>query len=116
MRLKPILSYKYIELWAKASEWVQEAEHIVIVGYSFNSADEHFNDILRNLHFNKKIDIIVPEATTEYFKSRIEKIFEIPANQFDRVLVQGKEALKKNNIRLIKAIATDIDIDKLLNS
>ena len=116
LRLKPILSYKYIELWAKASEWVQEAEHIVIVGYSFNSADEHFNDILRKWHFNKKIDVIVPEATTEYFKSRIEKIFEIPANQFDRVLVQGKEALKKSNIRLIKAIATDIDIDKLINS
>ena len=116
LRLKPILSHKYIELWAKASEWVQEAEHIVIVGYSFNSADEHFNDILRNLYANKKIDIIVPEATTEYFKGRIEKIFGISANQFDRVLVQQKEALKKGNIRLIKAFATDIDIDKLFNS
>ena len=116
LRLKPILSYKYIELWAKASEWVQEAEHIVIVGYSFNSADEHFNDILRNLHPNKKIDIIVPEATTEYFKGRIEKIFGTPANQFVKNLVQGKTALKKGSIRLIEAIATDIDIDKLLNS
>lgn len=86
------------------------------MGYSFNSADEHFNDILRNLHANKKIDIIVPEATTEYFKGRIEKIFGIPASQFDKVVVQQKEALKKGNIRLIKAIATDINIDKLLDS
>ena len=116
MRLKPILSYKYIELWAKASEWVQEAEHIVIVGYSFNSADEHFNDILRNLHPNKKIDIIDPGATTDHFKGRIEKIFGTPANQFVKNLVQGKTALKKGSIRLIEAIATDIDIDKLLNS
>ena len=116
LRLKPILSHKYIELWAKASEWVQEADHIVIVGYSFNSADEHFNDILRNLYANKKIDIIVPEATTEYFKGRIEKIFGFSASQFDRVTVQGKPALQKSKIRLIKAIATDIDIDKLFNS
>ena len=116
LRLKPILSYKYIELWAKASEWVQEAEHIVIVGYSFNSADEHFNDILRNLHPNKKIDIIDPGATTDHFKGRIEKIFGTPANQFVKNLVQGKTALKKGSIRLIEAIATDIDIDKLLNS
>ena len=114
LRLKPILSYKYIELWAKASEWVQEAEHIVIMGYSFNSADEHFNDILRNLHPNKKIDIIDPGATTDHFKGRIEKIFGTPANQFVKNLVQGKTALK--SIRLIEAIATDIDIDKLLNS
>ncbi len=116
LRLKPILSYKYIELWAKASEWVQEAEHIVIMGYSFNSADEHFNDILRNLHPNKKIDIIDPGATTDHFKGRIEKIFGTPANQFVKNLVQGKTALKKGSIRLIEAIATDIDIDKLLNS
>ena len=116
LRLKPILSYKYIELWAKASEWVQEAEHIVIVGYSFNSADEHFNDILRNLHPNKKIDIIDPGATTDHFKGRIEKIFGTPANQFVKNLVQGKTALKKGSIRLIEAIATDIDIDKLLKS
>lgn len=116
LRLKPILSYKYIELWAKASEWVQEAEHIVIVGYSFNSADEHFNDILRNLHANKKIDIIDPGATTDHFKGRIEKIFGIPSNQFVKNSVQQKEALKKGNIRLIKAFATDIDIDKLFNS
>ena len=116
LRLKPILSYKYIELWAKASEWVQEAEHIVIMGYSFNSADEHFNDIVRNLHPNKKIDIIDPGATTDHFKGRIEKIFGTPANQFVKNLVQGKTALKKGSIRLIEAIATDIDIDKLLNS
>ena len=116
LRLKPILSYKYIELWAKASEWVQEAGHIVIVGYSFNSADEHFNDILRNLHPNKKIDIIDPGATTDHFKGRIEKIFGTPANQFVKNSVQGKTALKKGSIRLIEAIATDIDIDKLLNS
>lgn len=113
LRLKPILSHKYIELWAKAADWIREADHIVVVGYSFNTADEHFNDILRCLHSDKKIDIIVPEAITNNFKRRIEKIFGIPLNQFDKTTVQGKDAVQRGRIRLIKSYATDIDINQL---
>lgn len=72
LRLKPILSHKYIELWSQASQWVSEAKHIVVVGYSFNNADEHFNDILR-CHPDRRVDIVVPEACSEYFKNRMEK-------------------------------------------
>lgn len=36
LRLKPILSHRYIEDWHHASTWVKGAEHIVVVGYSFN--------------------------------------------------------------------------------
>lgn len=115
LRLKPILSHKYIELWAKASDWIKQADHIIVVGYSFNTADEHFNDILRCLHSDKRIDIIVPEATTDYFKKRIEKIFGIPSNQFDTTSVQGKQAVQKGNIRLIKGCATEIDVNQLFN-
>lgn len=38
LRLKPILSHRYIELWSKASDWVKAAQRIVVVGYSFNNA------------------------------------------------------------------------------
>ncbi|MDP8175655.1 hypothetical protein [Phocoenobacter skyensis] len=115
LRLKPVLSHKYIELWSKASQWIENAEHIIVIGYSFNTADEHFNDILRNLHSGKKIDIIVPEASCDYFKERIEKIFKVPANQFDQVDIQGEDAYQSGNIRLIPAKATDINIEELLN-
>lgn len=113
LRLKPVLSNKYIDLWSKSTEWIKEAEHIVIIGYSFNNADEHFNDILRCYHNNKKIDIIVPHADSEYFKNRIEKVFNVPKDQLTKVTVQNKSALKCRNIRLISAYATEIDVSKL---
>jgi hypothetical protein len=112
LRLKPILSHKYIELWSRASHWVKEENHIVIVGYSFNSADEHFNDILRN-HNEKKIDIVVPEASTDDFKARMEKVFGIPKDQFTKIKVNGLDALKCRNIRLIPAKADQIDLATL---
>lgn len=115
LRLKPILSHNYIELWSKASQWVRDAEHVVVIGYSFNGADEHFNDILRcNAHRN--IDVIVPEADTDYFKERMEKVFNIPKNQFDSVFIQGQQALQSSKLRLIPAKASDIDVAALFNN
>ena len=112
LRLKPILSHKYIELWAKAAQWVEEASHIVVVGYSFNNADEHFNDILR-VNSRKKIDIVVPRADKENFKERMQKVFNVSASHFDTITVQNFKALQSGNLRLICAKASDIDIGAL---
>ena len=114
LRLKPILSHRYIELWGRASAWVKEAKHIVIVGYSFNNADEHFNDILR-CHPDRKVDIVVPEAVTPEFVARMEKVFGTATNQYSTVKVNGHEAVQARKIRLIKAKADEIDVAALFN-
>lgn len=115
LRLKPILSHRYIELWSQASDWVREAKHIVAVGYSFNTADEHFNDILRS-HPDRHVDIIVPEAAQPAFVARMEKVFGTSANQYSKVKVNGFDALQAKKIRLIAAKASDIDISKLFEA
>lgn len=113
LRLKPVLSHRYIELWATASEWIETAKHIIVVGYSFNSADEHFNDIIRKRP-NTKVDIVVPEATSPAFLARMEKVFQIPVDQFSTVEVQGVKAKQARKVRLIPAYAAEIDLHSLL--
>lgn len=115
LRLKPILSHRYIELWSQASTWVKESKHIVVVGYSFNTADEHFNDILRS-HPDRKIDIVVPEATSHEFVARMEKVFGTSANQYNKVKIDGHDALQAKKVRLIAAKAADIDVSALFGS
>lgn len=112
LRLKPILSHRYIDLWGKASTWVKEAQRIVVVGYSFNNADEHFNDILR-VHPDRHVDIIAPEATSQSFLLRMEKVFGTAANQYNKVTVQGFECQQAKKIRLIAAKADEIDLPAL---
>lgn len=112
LRLKPILSHRYISLWSQASDWVVEAKHIVVVGYSFNNADEHFNDILR-VHPDRHIDVIAPEATTDYFLHRMEKVFGTAASQYSHCKVQGLDCRQARKVRLIAARADQVDITKL---
>ena len=82
------------------------------MGYSFNNADEHFNDILR-CHPDRRIDIVVPEATSKQFVGRMEKVFGTAANQFSTIKVNGFDALKAKKVRLIAARAADVNIAKL---
>jgi hypothetical protein len=114
LRLKPILSHRYIELWGQASDWIRDAKHIVVVGYSFNTADEHFNDILR-CHPDRKVDVVVPEATTPEFVNRMEKVFGTAGSQYNKVKVNGFDALQAKKVRLIKAKADEIDLAALFN-
>lgn len=112
LRLKPILAHRYIDLWSRASDWVKEASHIVVVGYSFNNADEHFNDILR-CHPDRKVDIVVPEAGTPDFLARMEKVFGTSASQYNKVKVHGHDALQAKKVRLIAAKAADVNVAAL---
>ncbi|MBL7965104.1 MAG: hypothetical protein JNM31_14820 [Flavobacteriales bacterium] len=112
LRLKPVLSFKYIELWYQAAQWIQSAKHIAIIGYSFNTSDEHFNDILRANH-GKRVDVISPNATGDHMQSRMEKVFSIPIGNWKTMQVQGHDARQANGIRLIAARADQIDLEKL---
>ena len=91
---------------------MKEANHIVVVGYSFNNADEHFNDILRN-YPGRRVDIVVPEATTPEFVARMEKVFGTSVNQYSKVKVNGRDALQAKKVRLIPARAGEIDVGAL---
>jgi hypothetical protein len=115
LRLKPILSHKYIELWHKASQWVHSAAKIIIVGYSFNNADEHFNDIIR-VNKDKKFDIVGPHVHGKTFLNRIEKVLGIPTNNLVSCHVQGKPCKKAGNIRLIEAKADEVNLEELFAS
>lgn len=112
LKLKPILSHKYIETWSKAAEWVNDAEKIVIVGYSFNTADEHFNDIIRKGK-HQKYDIVNPDALSSNFLKRVERIFGISETTFTNTKIQGKNSKTISNIRLIAAKADEINIKSL---
>ncbi|WP_421216907.1 hypothetical protein [Aeromonas enteropelogenes] len=114
LKLKPILSHKYIDTWARAAELIHNAQKVVVIGYSFNNSDEHFNDIIRN-SITRKYDIVAPDVLSDSFLRRIEKVFNVPISNFSNTNVQGKSAKTTQHIRLISACADQLDINQLFN-
>ncbi|WP_297362131.1 hypothetical protein [Thauera sp.] len=113
LRLKPILSHRYIEAWHQASEWVRNAKHIVVIGYSFNGADEHFNDILRQQLHGKAVTIVGPGVHDDSFLKRMEKVFHVPRANWVSTKVQNLPAKRANRFQLVKAYADQVDVGEL---
>ena len=113
LKMKPVLCKEFIDIWHNASKMIADAETIIIVGYSFNPVDDHFNDIIRkdkNIK-EKKIFIINPDSKT--ILSRSSEIFGYKEKDFIPSDLNGKKSYTKDNLTIIKAGATDINIDNL---
>jgi len=67
-------------------------------------------------HHDRRIDIVVPEATSPQFVARMEKVFGTAANQYNTVKVNGFNALKAKKVRLIAAKAGEVDLAALFAS
>ncbi len=113
LKLKPVLSSKYIEKWHTAADWISEKDKIIIIGYSFASADDHFNDIIRQNVIGKTIYIIAPDAHSENSKRNFQHIFSCPVNDWTIGQLQNKPLLKQNSISIIAACADEIDLSLL---
>ena len=112
LRLKPVLSKEYIDLWHKAGEWLGKACHVVLVGYSLNTADGHFNDLLRALN-GKRITVIGPDVLGDSYIKRISSVWGVDADQFTRTQLQNKTAAQFREITLIQAFAHEINLGEL---
>ncbi len=112
LKLKPVLSNEYIDIWYHAVDTIRNSHKIVIVGYSFNYADEHFNDLIRK-NRNKKICIIDPYA--ENVINNLERIFSHRLHDYTKSRIQQKESFQNGELKVIKAFADEINIDALFN-
>ncbi|MBP6755354.1 MAG: hypothetical protein KA210_04340 [Bacteroidia bacterium] len=112
LKLKPVLSNEYINIWYHAVETIRNSEKIIIVGYSFNYADEHFNDLIRK-NRDKNICIIDPFAETVI--KNLERIFSHRLSDYTKSRIQKKETFQNGNLKIIKAYAHDINIDEIFS-
>lgn len=113
LRIKPILSSRYIEIWHQASEWIKEASKIIIIGYSFNSADDHFNDILRQNQNGKTIYIVAPDIHNDNYLQSFSQIFGVSPKEWTETHKFGFSAKKYNDVYLLAAYADQIDFSKI---
>lgn len=107
---KPILSVEYLEKWHKSTELIGNAETILIIGYSFNYADEHFNDVIRKRTHGKKIIIVNPDIDVKNQFCRIKKLSE---DGFSKNTQQGFDCYLSENIIFVKAKAEDFTYEKM---
>lgn len=110
LKLKPVISTNFLERWYKGKMLIEESDELIVVGYSFASADEHINDILRQ-YKSKKVTIINPAY--KKLIPMLRNIYRVMEDDFTETTIQGKKALVLDDITIIGANADEIDFTKL---
>ncbi|SNX52895.1 hypothetical protein [Thermoanaerobacterium sp. RBIITD] len=110
LKLKPVISTQFLDKWYKGKTIINKSDRIIIVGYSFSSADEHINDILRE---NKNKQVIIVNPSFKRIIPSIENIYRVNEYNFTEFNLSGKRALKADNIIIIDAYANEIYLSEL---
>lgn len=112
LKLKPVISGKYVTTWYRTAEAIAHAERILILGHSLHGGDAFFNDMLRA---NRKAEIIIIDRDLETACKDVCATFQQQMNRYTPITVQGHPARKYDNrITVIGAGLEKIDLNEWL--
>jgi hypothetical protein len=112
LAMKPVICAEYLERWYECGLSIKKAKTIVIVGYSFNVADEHFNDLIRK--GNKDAKLIVIDPNLEGAMNRVCLTLAHDRAALKQMTVQGLECRADQRMTFVKAKAEEITGPKLM--
>lgn len=111
LKLKPVIGKKFITEWYNALKALEDSDKIIIIGYSFNASDEHFNGLLRDCQHK---DIYIIDKDINAILLRLASVLGIDPNRKTQRQVQGKTAFVFNNhLTLVEAEAHEINLSEL---
>ena len=112
LAMKPIICTEYLERWYECGQTIKRAKTIVIVGYSFGVADEHFNDLVRK--GNREATLIIVDPSLEAVVNRVCQTVNQDKATLRSVNVRGLQCRTGGRLMFVKAKAEEIDSARLM--
>lgn len=107
LKLKPVITGRYVTTWYRTAEAIHRASRILILGHTLHGGDAFFNDMLRA---NRHAEIIVVGRDLAAACSDVCLTLQLSPTRYTQITVQGYPARKYDN--RVTVIATDLhDID-----
>lgn len=107
LKLKPVITGRYVTTWYRTAEAIHRASRIVILGHTLHGGDAFFNDMLRA---NRHAEIIVVGRDLAAACSDVCLTLQLSPTRYTQITVQGHPARKYDN--RVTVIATDLhDLD-----
>ena len=107
LKLKPVITGRYVTTWYRTAEAIHRASRILILGHTLHGGDAFFNDMLRA---NRHAEIIVVGRDLAAACSDVCLTLQLSPTRYTQITVQGHPARKYDN--RVTVIATDLhDLD-----
>ncbi len=114
LKLKPVISDRYITTWYRTSEAIRRAERILILGHSIHAAESFFCDMVRS---NRRAEITLIDRDMDNVCRNLCNTLQLSPNRYTTLTVQDHPARKYDNrITVVQADLNDIDLSPWLES
>lgn len=112
LKLKPVLSDRYISVWYRTSEAIRQAEQILVLGHSIHAAETFFCDMVRN---NRQAEIILIDRDMESVARNLCRTLQLSEHRYTPMTIEGHDARKYDNrITIIQADLANLDLTPIL--
>jgi hypothetical protein len=113
LSVKPIICSEYLDRWYGSSQKIRNARQVAIIGYSFNVADEHFNDLIRKGNKNTKLVVVNPDI--EPVIPEVCRICGVDRSQLSQVSKVGLNCWKGGTLTFAAARAEALDASTFMS-
>lgn len=114
LKLKPVISDRYITVWYRTSEAIRQAERILILGHSIHAAESFFCDMVRN---NRQAEITLIDRDVDTVCRNLCNTLQLSLNRYTTLTVQNHPGRKYDNrITVVQADLNDIDLTPWLEN
>ena len=103
LKLKPVITGRYVTTWYRTAEAIHRASRILILGHTLHGGDAFFNDMLRA---NRHAEVIVVGRDLATACSDVCLTLQLSPTRYTQITVQGHPARKYDN--RVTVIATDL--------
>lgn len=103
LKLKPVITGRYVTTWYRTAEAIHRASRILILGHTLHGGDAFFNDMLRA---NRHAEIIVVGRDLAAACSDVCLTLQLSPTRYTQITVQGHPARKYDN--RVTVIAADL--------
>ncbi len=110
--MKPIICTEYLERWYECGQTIKMAKTIVVVGYSFGIADEHFNDLVRK--GNPRAKLIVVDPALDAVVNRVCQLVQQDREALRASEISGLHCRSGGRLLFVKAKAEEITSTRLM--
>ena len=111
LAMKPIICSEYLDRWYECGQTIKKARKIVIAGYSFSIADEHFNDLIRK--GNQRAALVVVDPCLEDVVRRVCHIIGQNPAELEARAIGELECQTAGRLTLVKAKAEALKAEQL---
>ena len=91
LKLKPVISDRYITTWYRTAEAIRQAERILILGHSIHAAESFFCDMVRA---NRHAEITLIDRDIDTVSRNLCNTLQLSVGRYTTLTVQGHPSAK----------------------